>query len=105
MITPLRNSLWIFLIALTLNLSASADVVEVQKDQPAPYTGILFSPDKASETRAAIIQRDALRITLADQDKKLEETNSRSDLEKVAYFLLGAAVTGVSFYVVHSFTH
>jgi hypothetical protein len=99
--TTLRlNSLLTFSAVLILNCSPALgeSAVMVQKNEPAPYAGLLLDTAKAEETREAIIQRDALRERVASQEE-------HSGSEKLAFFVLGAAVSGLAFYVIHSSAH
>lgn len=50
----------LLLISLTVNLSISQDVIPVNKGQAAPFTGILFTSEKANSIRLELIAKDGL---------------------------------------------
>ncbi len=128
----LKKILILLLISLTANNSYAADVTELKKDQPAPYTGFLFTPEKAQEVKNQLVEADRLKEinesykrsielykdneklheermtkTMAQADnlaKNLYETRSTSTLEKFGYFFLGVLGTSLAVYGVKKAT-
>lgn len=60
----------IFSLIVTSN-SYCNDIVEVVKDQEAPISGILFSPEKANEVRKELIIKDELEKTNSSLNRSL----------------------------------
>lgn len=108
------------------NFAAAESVVYLEKNKPAPYTGVLFPPAKADELRKMAIEVETLRainesysksvllyqqtIQLADNkfkilevqndnlSKALVESRRSSDLQKIIWFGLGVLATGLAVY-------
>lgn len=124
----LLKTLKVFLMVgtiLTTNVHAE-DVVILQKDSPAPFTGLLFTQQKANELKNGLVERDGLLkineslnksltlqdniiqkkdegiTTLLDQNDRLAKSlyNERtvSDWTRAGYFILGVIITGAAFY-------
>ena len=99
----LRNSWWISLTALILNLLFSdvafAEVRYLQENDPAPFTGILLSLDAANRYRQATIDRDALRISYAASQTRVQELEKKENNHDLLIGVaIGVAVTGLSVY-------
>ena len=61
---------YIIILSLLLNnISWAQDSVVLPKDAPAPFAGILLSPEKAQELKNAVIERDGY-LKLNDSFKK-----------------------------------
>lgn len=91
---------------------AADSVVHLQKNDPAPYTGFLLSPERAERVRTISIEHDTLQkinkdlnginTTLKTQIKNCNNENSllsnntkdTSVWVKAGYFLLGVVITG-----------
>lgn len=115
------------ILSFWTSLSRSSDeVVIIEQGQPAPYTGYLFSKEKAQLTRIKLIEgEEAIRLnlsyaksldlyeknkdknnemvnTLLEQNDKLSKSlnasRSVSDLEKILWFLGGALAVGAATY-------
>jgi hypothetical protein len=113
--------------ALVLNGYVYAEsVVYLEKNKPAPYSGVLFPSEKADELRKMAIEVETLRainesynksiqlyrqtITLSDEKFKLLETQNErlsvslvesrrsNDLQKILWFSLGVLATGLAVY-------
>lgn len=125
------KSLLIFLIAINLNnnFCYAEDAVYLIKDNPAPFSGILISTDKAQELRKNTLELDIQKQvnlsltrsidlyknnellydkkieTLTDYNSKLSEAlykaNNGSTVEKIVYFGLGAVLTGFASYGIY----
>lgn len=117
-------------LLLICSISLADDVVPIQKDQPAPFNGLLFPQEKAVDARNAIIERDSLKaINLSlDNSVKYYQENSGKDAEKIkllmdrndqlsknlndertvtnweriAWIAAGVVLTGVAFYGLHA---
>lgn len=129
----LKKTIALLLIFSTsLNISFAADVVEVKKDQPAPFAGFLFPPEKAQDVKDRLVDADRLKEinesykrsielykdneklheermvkTMAQADnlaKNLYEARSTSSLEKFGYFFLGVLGTSLAVYGVKKAT-
>jgi hypothetical protein len=98
------------------------DVVFINKGTPAPYSGILFTEQKAGELRKEVLESDKTQILLESEkqtnknllqivnlkDKEIElyqKQNMRllrlednSDTMRYVWFGLGVIVTGVAVY-------
>lgn len=120
----LLKILLIFSISLTSLNSYAEDVVFVEKGKPAPYDGLLFTPEKAKEIRIKLIDgelaqssNDSFRKTielqksileakdkqntiLLDQNDRLAkaayDSQKMSTWEKVGYFVGGIIVFGLA---------
>ena len=116
------KNLLIGLILVTSLTSRAEDVVSLQKGQPAPFSGTLFTESKAQELRAELLEKDKQQILLESlrekqsihkqiielkdeqieiyrvQNVKLERANQASDTVKMIYFGLGIILTGAAVY-------
>lgn len=124
---PVTKNFLIFLISILLsNPVFSQDVVTLKENEKAPFTGLLFPFDKASELKDAVIERDyykkrnTLLLNIIDLNentllncnkgkdllniqndnlaKQLHSERQLSDWAKIGYFALGIIVTGTAFY-------
>lgn len=114
----------VFLISVHSLFAYADDTVPLTKGQAAPMDGVLFSSDKANQTRKDLIELDELRLKepsykrtidlykanenlysdkikiVSDQNdnlaKNLYEARSLTTWEKLGYFALGVAVTGLA---------
>lgn len=114
----------IFLANTTL--AASEAVIHLEKNSPAPYSGILFPIETANDLRKDLIELSTLRILnesysksvqlyqkhiqssddkfklITDQNDKLAESLVESrrsnDFQKVLWFGLGVLATGFAVY-------
>ncbi len=121
----LLMSLLIFLPTAKAN-----DVVSIKKGTPAPFTGILFTEDKAKELRTELLELDKSRIILLSKEQQLGIFQNRLELrdeeielyrkqnerliqqngtnkdvgmiERVVWFGLGVIVTGAAVYAAGS---
>jgi len=126
--TLASKSLRIFLIALLATSSSfGLDATFLAEGAKAPYEGYLLTPSKAKEVRQKLLDQESLQmineslkrslsaseslIKISDDKVKiLEEQNDRlakslheerstSNLERILWFSLGIAATGVAGYV------
>ena len=102
----------------------SEDVVLLNKDDKAPYTGLLFPREKALEVRRTVLENDELKlinqsfqrsidlyktnesesekqkqILLERNDQlanQLSKSRSMTDWERIAWFVGGVVVTGAA---------
>lgn len=117
----------ILLISLTsVSNSFAQDVVELKKDDKAPFTGLLFTEAKAKDIKFRLDERDSfklmyessnrsldlmnsnlklkdeqLNITIDQNNKlalQLRERNDFNSLERFAWFALGVVATGFAVY-------
>ena len=116
------------MISLTIvsQISLAADVTYINKDDKAPYSGFLFTEDKAKDIRLQLIDLDTYKSlnkslertvelykknedidqskinTLLDQNDKLAtnlySARETSNWERALYFFGGAVLTGLAFY-------
>lgn len=122
-----------FIIGIILGLALlladgafAADVTRIEKDQPAPYSGQLFTFKKAREVRLELLEKDKLKAfnealklneleykqiikNDAEQMEILKEHNLKlyklakdneevSAFKKTLYFGLGVLATSLSIY-------
>ena len=108
----------------------SNDVISIKKGTPAPFTGILFTEDKAKELRTELLELDKSRIILLSKEQQLGIFQDRLELrdeeielyrsqnerlmkqngtnkdvgmiERVVWFGLGVIVTGAAVYAAGS---
>lgn len=117
----------IFLIvSLTSNFCYAEDVIRLEKDKPAPFTGFLFTDEKAKEVRIKLLERDFYKetsesfeksnsflkqnSTLKDEQikiimerndnlaKALRDERSMNTWERIGWFTLGVVATGAALY-------
>lgn len=122
-----------FLIGVILGLALlladgafAADVTRIEKDQPAPYSGQLFTFKKAREVRLELLEKDKLKVfnealklneieykqiiknngeqidILVEHNTKLyqmaKDNEESSGFTKILYFGLGVVATGAAVY-------
>lgn len=108
------------------NVCYADDVTYLDKNQPAPYEGYLFTTDKAKDTRIKLIERSTfeginqslvktntllqtnsdlkdqqIKIVMDRNDdlsKSLKDAESTSNWERIIYFGLGVLATSAAFY-------
>jgi hypothetical protein len=106
--------------------SPKKEIVYIEEGGKAPYSGVLFPVEKAGELRKMAIELDALKTinasyektvssyvkmnelteqkvnTLLEQNDKLSlaliESRESNDLQKIVWFALGVAATGLALY-------
>jgi hypothetical protein len=122
-----KQILSLMLISLMVANNCFANqAVNIDKDQKAPFSGVLFDKEKANNVKNELIEKDSLVKTneslnksinlyrsnqdlvnkendlLLNQNVKLTENlnsaREMSDIAKIGYFLLGVAVTGAAVY-------
>src|SRR5687768_16503787 len=113
------------IILMTVLLSTNGwcnDVVHLEKGKPAPYTGLLFTEQKANEVRRELLELDKTRVRLLSreqevhllrsastlrekeielyrvQNERLIDNQETSDIMRYVWFGLGVAVTGIAVY-------
>jgi hypothetical protein len=110
----------------------SQDAIPIQKDTPAPFTGVLLPPDKAQDMKNTIFEKNALKkmndslnitinlqddlinrknnqiTTVLNQNDKLAKTayeeRSMSNTEKAIWFFAGTLTTVLVLYGVKAAT-
>lgn len=60
------------IVSLINNLCYAEDVIRLEKDKPAPFTGYLFTDSKTKEIRIQLLEREAYK----ELNESLEKTNS-----------------------------
>ena len=119
------------MISLTFLTNAKAnDVISITKGTPAPFSGILFTEDKAKEIRTELLELDKSRIMLLSKEQQLDIFQNRLELkneeielyrkqnqrlvnqnesnkkigsvERVMWFGLGVLATGAAIYMAGS---
>lgn len=108
------------------NQSSASDTIALIKDQPAPFSGVLMSSDKAKVVRTQLLERDTLlqekdsftkslalyadieslnnqKVGLLTNEnerlsKQLGAASTTSNWERGFYFALGTLATGLIFY-------
>lgn len=103
--TYLMMSLLIF-----SSVANSLEVVAIEKDQKAPFSGVLMDNEKSNQIKNQLLERDYfekankslnnqleiyVKITKEQQDLL---NNSNSELTKTIYFSLGVLATGLTLY-------
>lgn len=110
-----KTIIWIITLSILTTTSFSQDVVKLNKGDPAPFRGALFSETKTNEIRKNDEQRKLLikeNLTLKDlrvlesekldiykkrlynTEKELSKSNSRRFWSNTGYFILGVVITG-----------
>ena len=119
----MKNCLSFLMILLTLNVTMADSATPLEKGQPAPYSGVLLTNDKANEVRIKLIEKGyiekentSLKRSLELSDLALKSSEEKSQLfieqndklaknlnserqvgtvTKVLYFVLGAGAVGL----------
>lgn len=114
----------LLVFAFTIECAIADTAVNINKGEPAPYTGVLLDLEKAEKIRDELIDKDTLQKTneslnksillyksneeilsnhknlLLNQNmeltKTLNDTRETSGWVKAAYFVLGMAATGAA---------
>lgn len=120
---------WINLIIFSIlinNICLADDSVILNKDDKAPFTGILFTPEKSQDLKNKLIERDAYiqlndslnkslnfqqdiinrnndknKLCMDQNDvlaKSLYSERQMNDLEKFGLVLLGIGITGLTYW-------
>jgi len=100
-------------------IASAEDVVLLNKDQPAPFTGFLVTKEKVEKiyhldldlqlkTKESEIYKQQLLLTqdqlkrnnefIDTQSKRIVEMQDNSIFTKIGYFILGSIVTGAIAY-------
>lgn len=118
---------------MTFSTVGKSDATFLDKDQKAPYQGLLFPIDEAQSIRKDLIERDYLKLEnlslkrsvdlykgnesiyqeqktiLLDQNDKLAKSlyaeRQVTNWERLGWFVLGIGVTGLAIYGVKQITH
>lgn len=89
MLSKLLGILLIFLTSVNNCYAGSTDVVELQPDQLAPFHGLLFTIEKASEMKGQLLERDLYKELSNSQQHSIDLLKVNSDLsEKKVNILL-----------------
>lgn len=130
------KKLWLLLLILTLISNfgyADDNAIYLDKDQKAPYSGYLITPEGATQQRNVGIERDSYKLlnqslttqldleskSRQDSDKKvvilqndltnttkaLIEVKSMNDWEKAGFFVLGMVTTYFAIKTAHELYH
>jgi hypothetical protein len=102
------------------------DVVYIQKDQKAPFSGILFSESKAKEIRSDLLEADKVKLQLQSsefkysnmqrivelkdeeiklyqvQNERLIQASNTNEISNYVWFGLGVLATGLSVFAAGS---
>lgn len=119
------------MILSIFSITAKAnDVVSIKKGNPAPFSGLLFTEDKAREVRLELLELDKNRVMLFSKEQQLSIFQNRLELrdeeielyrtqnkrlieqngankdvgrvERILWFGLGVIVTGAAVYAAGS---
>jgi len=106
----------------SIGVSNAQDSVYLEKSQPAPYSGILFTEKKAQELRSELLESDKTKLLLETeknrsarllqivdlkdeeielynkQNQRLLKANSQADNLQYIWFGLGVLATGLAVY-------
>ena len=124
-----KNKVLNLLVMLSLIFSTTIkanDVVYIQKDEKAPFSGILFSESKAKEIRSDLLEADKVKLQLQSsefkynniqrivelkneeielyeiQNKRLIQASQSTELSNYVWFGLGVLATGLSVFAAGS---
>jgi len=114
------------LVCSIFSFVVAADPVYLNKDDKSPYSGLLFTEQKANEIRRELLDKDYLKLQndslnrsldlykanealygqqkqlLLDQNDKLAKSlyqeRNLTNWERVGFFVLGITVTGLAIY-------
>lgn len=110
----------------TIAASQNNDVVSIAKGAPAPFSGILFTEEKANDIRRELLEGDKTAVKLQareeqlklhqtmlelkssevelyrKQNERLERSNRSSDTMNYVWFGLGVFLTGAAVYAAGS---
>lgn len=116
------KSLMVVTLLIGSTAANSQDSQYLEKSQPAPYTGILFTESKAQSIRNELLEGDKNKLLLETekhrtarlgeivklkdeeielynkQNQRLLKVNDRSDTMQYIWFGLGVIVTGAAVY-------
>jgi len=108
--------------AIAQNDAYAQDVVSITKGSPAPFSGILFTEQKANDIRKDLLEGDKTKVKLEARDEqlklhktmlelkssevelyrkqneRLERSNKSSDTMNYIWFGLGVFLTGAAVY-------
>ncbi len=73
---------YFIIFILVLQTAFAQDVTKLNKDEKAPYEGYLFPPQKASELKDAVIERDGYKLLNHSLEKSLELQKKNIDLQE-----------------------
>lgn len=78
----MRN--WLILLTLLANVTMvrAEDAAYLEKDQKAPFTGILIKPETVQDLRKAVIERDSLSQEKASFERSLELYKKKDELQE-----------------------
>lgn len=106
----------------SVDVSNAQDAQYIDKGQPAPYSGILFTEKKAQDIRSELLEGDKTKLLLETekhrsqrflqvielkdeeielynkQNQRLMKVNDRSDTMNIMWFGLGVLATGLAVY-------
>lgn len=112
----------LLLIGSIIGNSYGEDTVFISKGQPAPYSGILFTEEKAGDVRKELLESEKTKLILETernrttrlgqiielkdeeielyqkQNTRLLKANDRSDTMQYIWFGLGVLATGMAVY-------
>jgi hypothetical protein len=116
------TSLLVLICLIGSTVANSQDSVYLDKDKPAPFSGILFTEKKAQSIRAELLEGDKTKLLLETekhrserlgqivalkdeeielynkQNQRLLKSNERSDTLNYIWFGLGILATGAAVY-------
>lgn len=109
------------LIFLIIESSYAQNAIDITKGQPAPYSGVLLSKEKAESIKNELIEKDKLKEInesykrtvnlykeneqyfneqikfLRNENNELNKKANFTDIEKIGWFTLGIILTGFTF--------
>lgn len=119
-------SLSVTLLLIFSTTIKANDVVYIEKDQKAPFSGILFNEGKARQLRSDILEADKVKLQLQSsefkynnlqkiielkneelelyekQNKRLVQLTETNEISSYVWFGLGVLATGLSVFAAGS---
>lgn len=74
------KNLLISLIIVTISLNSFSQVVSLNKDDKAPYAGLLFTKEKADELRKELLDKDSLTAENQSLGKQIDLYKRKEDI-------------------------
>lgn len=102
---------YLIVLILLINSAFAQNAVSLNKDQKAPFEGVLLTKERAEKAVKAekrqivledlrISQEELIKYHRKDaalQRRKLSQAKFESHVYNIAYFLLGVVITGYAF--------
>lgn len=76
----MKNLLSLLMLSISLTSVKAQDALMLEKDQKAPFTGILIKPETVQDLRKAVIERDGLIEQKASYERTIELYKKNEEL-------------------------